>query len=398
MKKVMLSILAISALSMSAFAKDVSPKEFEKTGFFSLNNIDIHQANKVGEMYQVIGVSKNGNTFNSGKFLVSKDKQTVVAGSGLVVIDAKTGKSVKADVNMKEVLKSKAFTVGTGPDEFVVFTDPECPYCKRFEKELLSMKDKVKVHVFFYPLSMHPNAVDMIDYVMSKPEKEREAALSETAEDSFLSKGYKSSGKNDKIIAKHMALGAMLDVRGTPSVFDKNGNPYDIQVFMQKYSKPKVADQVDMDGIKFLKEKASMIVLNPESKNKELFVFTDTSSEAGKSVLAKENLAKLQDKYKVNIQLVPNAESADSFAEAVYIMIAPDSAKKAERIDYFATGKKMAAEEKAVLDKLVADKDPVLSESVIKIGSMPQIMKQMGIEKTPVFISETGKIVKINEL
>jgi thiol:disulfide interchange protein DsbC len=40
---------------------------------------------------------------------------------------------------------------GTGARKLVVFSDPNCPYCKRFEKDLLNVKD-ITVYTFLYPI------------------------------------------------------------------------------------------------------------------------------------------------------------------------------------------------------------------------------------------------------
>ena len=40
--------------------------------------------------------------------------------------------------------------------EFVIFTDPDCPFCKRIEKYLIDKN--INLYVNFMPLSIHPNA------------------------------------------------------------------------------------------------------------------------------------------------------------------------------------------------------------------------------------------------
>lgn len=54
----------------------------------------------------------------------------------------------------------KAITLvkGKGERHIAVFSDPECPYCKRLEKELAGM-DNLTVHLFLMPLAqLHPGA------------------------------------------------------------------------------------------------------------------------------------------------------------------------------------------------------------------------------------------------
>ena len=50
---------------------------------------------------------------------------------------------------------------GRGPVRVIFITDPDCPYCRKTEKFLLSplFQDKITAYVFLYPLtSIHPNA------------------------------------------------------------------------------------------------------------------------------------------------------------------------------------------------------------------------------------------------
>ena len=55
----------------------------------------------------------------------------------------------------------KAIRWGKGPVRVIFITDPDCPYCGRTEKFLLSplFKDKITAYVFLYPLTgIHPHA------------------------------------------------------------------------------------------------------------------------------------------------------------------------------------------------------------------------------------------------
>jgi len=50
---------------------------------------------------------------------------------------------------------------GDGSRKFAVFSDPDCPYCKRLERDLVKV-DNVTIYVFLYPLvELHPKAPDV---------------------------------------------------------------------------------------------------------------------------------------------------------------------------------------------------------------------------------------------
>lgn len=399
MKKTFLISALLSVCAAAAMAKGLSVQEVKKVPFFANNHIDVISVKPLAGMYEVVGLSTTANGDVSGsKFMINKEKTTVLVGNGITVLDAKTSLQVKNTFDAKPILKDEAFTVGTGPEEFVLFTDPECPYCTKIEHALKDMGDKVKVHVFFFPLSFHKNANTMIDYVLTKPKEERFAALLETADPSFAQKGYVNTKKSADLIKKHVGYGAVMGVQGTPSLFKMDGTSYDAQMFMSKFTKPVPKTHVDKEGLKFLQEQKSMIQLIEGSDKPKLFVFTNTDSKTAQSVLSKDNRSKLTDKYDVNVQLVPTQESTETFAEAVFIMAGKTQEAKMSRFDTMIAGGVLVQENKDELDKLVKDKDQDLQSTVMKIGSMPQIMGQMGVSGDTVFVNADGKIVQEKDL
>ena len=46
---------------------------------------------------------------------------------------------------------------GNGQRKFAVFSDPDCPYCKKAEHEFDRL-DNVTMYVFLYPLAFHQDA------------------------------------------------------------------------------------------------------------------------------------------------------------------------------------------------------------------------------------------------
>ena len=56
-------------------------------------------------------------------------------------------------INVDELPLKDAFTIvrGNGKRKLIVFEDPNCGYCKRFERDLQKV-DNVTVHMFLYPI------------------------------------------------------------------------------------------------------------------------------------------------------------------------------------------------------------------------------------------------------
>ena len=78
-----------------------------------------------------------------------------------------SGKSLTAESRarfmaekIKKVDLSPAIVWGEGKKRVILIVDPDCPFCKRLEKEIFSEKNRkrVRVYLFLYPLAIHRNA------------------------------------------------------------------------------------------------------------------------------------------------------------------------------------------------------------------------------------------------
>ncbi len=174
---------------------------------------------------------------NADKVFLSKDKKYLIAGD---VISTKDGRPLEVPVDIKLTLGKEAFIFGKGTDEYVLFTDPECPYCKKFESYFSQIEDKVKIRVFFYPLDFHKNAKDISLYIMSqKSYEDKVKAMTTTNKDTeaFKNRKYKDGElkKLQKNLETQMQIASELGVRGTPAIFDPKGNKISWVALLQKY-------------------------------------------------------------------------------------------------------------------------------------------------------------------
>lgn len=103
---------------------------------------------------------------------VTKDAKHLVAGQ-VIEIDTKVNLTKNAldeltKFNPKEIPNAYTFTragKGAKPQEIWVFTDPKCPYCKRFEAELDKMED---VKVTYIPLAFQNSDKEVATVLCSK--------------------------------------------------------------------------------------------------------------------------------------------------------------------------------------------------------------------------------------
>jgi len=108
---------------------------------------------------------------------------------------------------------------GSGRRKIAVFSDPNCPYCKRFE-ETLAQIDDVTVHIFLYPV-IKPESVPLAKAVWCS--KDRTKAW----HDLMLRAIVPSASPDcDTPVEKLVALGHRLGATSTPTWFLQNGERY----------------------------------------------------------------------------------------------------------------------------------------------------------------------------
>ena len=106
---------------------------------------------------------------------------------------------------------------GDGARVLAVFSDPDCPHCRRLEQELARL-DNVTVHTFLYPLAeLHPEARQRAIAVWCAPDRA-------TAWQAMMVNGKAPpSAECAHPIDRNIALARKLGVEGTPALFDVRG-------------------------------------------------------------------------------------------------------------------------------------------------------------------------------
>jgi len=159
----------------------------------------------------------------------------------------KDGKLIQFPVDPKIIKDGISFSYGNGKKEIYLVTDPECPYCKRFEKNIQGKLKDYTVHVILFPLNFHKKAPMMVEWIMQgkddaeKIKRYQKMMLADTTEYNSLTKDDEkpfsySSDIKDKI-EKSMKAVLELDARGTPMVFDSSFNPLSQEVLFSTLQK-----------------------------------------------------------------------------------------------------------------------------------------------------------------
>lgn len=108
-------------------------------------------------------------------------------------------------------------TRGNGQRKLAVFTDPDCPYCRRLEAELAKL-DNVTVYNFLYPVTdLHPDAAHKAARLWCA--KDAAAAWGK-----WMTARVLPAVRNcNTPVAANLALARLLAIDGTPTLFFEDG-------------------------------------------------------------------------------------------------------------------------------------------------------------------------------
>jgi thiol:disulfide interchange protein DsbC len=105
---------------------------------------------------------------------------------------------------------------GDGRRVLVMFSDPYCPYCQQFEKNLQQV-DNISIYVFMYPV-IRPQAADHSKAVWCSPDRAK--AWLDLALDHRPPAAQPTC---DNPVQKNLALGRSLGINSTPTLILANG-------------------------------------------------------------------------------------------------------------------------------------------------------------------------------
>jgi len=147
----------------------------------------------------------------------------------------KEGNAILFPQDANIITQGIAFSYGKGEVELYIVMDPECSYCRRFEKAVVGKLDDFTVHVILFPLPIHERAPAMIEWIMQgkddadKKARMEDIMLKDSMHYEVLIKENKSpfaySEFVDAYIKKANLATMELNVRGTPSLFNAEFTP-----------------------------------------------------------------------------------------------------------------------------------------------------------------------------
>jgi len=217
MKTAALAIAAtLFALAFPALAQDPASERIKAEIKKQIPDITVDAVRKVpyGGLYEVL--------VGSEIFYTDEKATYLLMGS---LVDMKTRENV-TELRMRQVNKvdfaslpfDNAIKIvrGDGSRKIAMFADPNCGYCKRFERDLIGI-DNITVYLFLYPI-LAPDSMVKSKAVWCAPDKGK-AWLDYMVRDMSVPVNTSCTTPIDK----NLEFGKSKRIQGTPTIFFEDG-------------------------------------------------------------------------------------------------------------------------------------------------------------------------------
>ena len=164
-----------------------------------------------------------------GQIVYTDEKFSFLIAEGRLV-DSKTKKDVTTErlqdlsrIDFSKLPLDLAIKVvkGDGSRKLAVFSDADCPYCKRLEKNELSQIDNVTIYTFLLPIAqLHPDSANKSRAIWCAPDRAK-AWLNWNLNGQLAS--MTSNAKCEAPIEKIAAIAASVGANSTPTMFTSDG-------------------------------------------------------------------------------------------------------------------------------------------------------------------------------
>jgi thiol:disulfide interchange protein DsbC len=210
--------LFLLGLCFAAFADEAAVRRMVQERLRGGGQIESVRKAPFADLYEVV-IRRDGD---AQVYYVDSKATVIIAGQA---IDAKTGRNLTEE-RQRELSKVKwdslpfqwAITSkrGTGRRNIAILSDPNCPYCKRFEEDLAKLDD-ITVHIFPYAV-ISPQSVRQARSVWCS--KDRVKAWND-----LMFRRIEPQAPTDcgNPIEELIALGRKLGANSTPTWFLETG-------------------------------------------------------------------------------------------------------------------------------------------------------------------------------
>ena len=229
--------LLAATLALPAAAQDADRIKSDLRKKFPEAQIEAVRKSGYGGLFEVTG---------GGEVFYTDDKTSFLLLGNL--IDTKTRENVtEARLRKLSAVKFDSLPLdsaikivrGNGSRRIAIFEDPNCGYCKRFERDIAKISD-LTVYVFLYPI-LSPDSAEKAKSIWCAPDRAK-AWL-----DLMLKDAAPAAATCDTPMEKVLAFGRDKRITGTPTIFFEDGErvpgAMPIAKFEQRLADAKVAKQ-----------------------------------------------------------------------------------------------------------------------------------------------------------
>ena len=206
---------ALLCVGMTAQAQDAGLRKTLTERIPQLDKIEEVRPTPMAGLYEVRIGTDLFYTDAKGNYLIQGE-----------LIDTKARRNLTEDrinqltsVDFASLPLKDAFTIvrGNGARKMAVFEDPNCGYCKRFERDLQKV-DNVTIHLFLYPI-LSPDSAEKSRNIWCAKDSAKEWA-------SHMLKGTDSPAAaascDVTALQRNMEFGRKYKITGTPTVIFTN--------------------------------------------------------------------------------------------------------------------------------------------------------------------------------
>lgn len=208
--------LFAALIGSSALAQDAEQVKSALRKKFPEAPVDAVRKVPYGNLYEVTAGGEIFYTDDKTSFILvgtlvdTKSKENVTE-QRLRQVNAVKFENLPLDAAIKIVR-------GNGSRRVAIFEDPNCGYCKRFERDLQGISD-ITVYVFLYPI-LSPDSLEKSKAIWCSPDR-GQAWLDYMVRNTNPTGGTKC---DTAAIDKALAFGREKRIQGTPTIFFEDGD------------------------------------------------------------------------------------------------------------------------------------------------------------------------------
>ena len=220
----MLATMLFVVAGLTACAANADEGEIRKAIQDKFPDVKIQKITKTayGGLFEVYMLEESGKndllvyTDSKGSFLIEGNLMDLTLDKNVTA--ERRAELTKINFDALPLDLALKIVKGNGKRKMVVFSDPDCPYCRRLENDLAKVTD-VTIYTFIYPIdTLHPQAREKAKAIWCSTDRVK--AWNDYMQTNAVPAGPATC---DTPLARIAELGEKYRINGTPTIFFANG-------------------------------------------------------------------------------------------------------------------------------------------------------------------------------